>query len=141
MVKVCLACGVSKELTEFYTHPETSDGYINKCKACKKEESRKNRERNIDYYRAYDRRRAESDHRKENTKRVVHEYRKKYPERRRANNLVAKALQAGSLIKQPCERCGESKAFAHHEDYNKPLDVVWLCQPCHKQRHKELEQL
>jgi hypothetical protein len=28
--------------------------------------------------------------------------------------------------------------LAHHEDYDRPLDVMWLCQPCHKQRHKEL---
>jgi hypothetical protein len=28
--------------------------------------------------------------------------------------------------------------LAHHEDYDKPLEVVWLCQPCHKQRHKEI---
>jgi hypothetical protein len=31
--------------------------------------------------------------------------------------------------------------LAHHDDYDKPLDVMWLCQPCHKQRHKELKQL
>jgi ribosomal protein S27AE len=42
------------------------------------------------------------------------------------------------LERQPCVRCGATKSLAHHEDYDKPLDVMWLCQPCHKQRHKEL---
>jgi ribosomal protein S27AE len=40
----------------------------------------------------------------------------------------------------PCIRCGNEKSLAHHEDYDKPLDVMWLCQPCHKQRHKELKE-
>lgn len=32
--KVCNACGEEKPLTEFYLHPETHDGYYNKCKYC-----------------------------------------------------------------------------------------------------------
>lgn len=40
----------------------------------------------------------------------------------------------GLLKKQPCWVCGE-KAIAHHPDYDRPLDVVWLCQPHHKQTH------
>jgi ribosomal protein S27AE len=43
------------------------------------------------------------------------------------------------LVRMPCIRCGEAKSVAHHEDYDKPLEVMWLCQPCHKQRHKELK--
>jgi hypothetical protein len=35
-------------------------------------------------------------------------------------------------------RCGEPKVHAHHEDYSRPLDVTWLCQKCHVQRHVEL---
>lgn len=31
-----------------------------------------------------------------------------------------------------CESCGEAKPLdGHHEDYSKPLEVVWLCRPCH----------
>jgi hypothetical protein len=41
--------------------------------------------------------------------------------------------------KQPCERCGFMKVLAHHENYDEPLNVMWLCQPCHKQRHKEIK--
>lgn len=34
--------------------------------------------------------------------------------------------------------CGSSKTVAHHEDYDKPLAVWWLCELHHKARHAEL---
>lgn len=51
-------------------------------------------------------------------------------------SLVASALKTGKLIKEPCEVCGELKVQAHHDDYNYPLRVRWLCMKCHKQWHK-----
>lgn len=44
--------------------------------------------------------------------------------------------QRGLLEVQRCVVCGD-KAEAHHEDYTKPLDVVWLCRKHHKQRHQD----
>lgn len=43
--------------------------------------------------------------------------------------------QNGSMVRLPCVRCGE-KAHAHHEDYSKPLDVIWLCHQHHMQHHQ-----
>jgi hypothetical protein len=52
----------------------------------------------------------------------------------RARNLVRKAVDRGDLVKEPCERCGSSKRIqAHHPSYDKPLEVVWLCEPCHRE--------
>lgn len=53
----------------------------------------------------------------------------------RAHALVAKALEAGTLVKEPCEKCGASGAIAHHDDYNKPLSVRWLCRVHHMEAH------
>lgn len=59
----------------------------------------------------------------------------KYPERVKARHKVHLAVKNGSLKKQPCEVCGSEFVFAHHEDYNNPLDVVWLCRPHHREKH------
>ena len=56
----------------------------------------------------------------------------------KAHAAVARAVKSGKLIKQPCEKCGDEKTQAHHDDYSKPLDVRWLCDPCHRAHHTEL---
>ena len=40
--------------------------------------------------------------------------------------------------RQPCERCGDPNADRHHDDYDKPLEVRWLCRSCHIKHHAEL---
>lgn len=46
-------------------------------------------------------------------------------------------VRRGKLIPKPCEKCGNAKAEMHHEDYNKPLEVTWLCRECHVDLHTE----
>lgn len=58
----------------------------------------------------------------------------------KARSAVFIALQAGRMQKQPCAKCGATeKVEAHHEDYSKPLEVVWYCKEHHRQRHNEIE--
>lgn len=60
------------------------------------------------------------------------------------HNITEKAIKKGILKPSPCEECGKTGKMsdgrnlvqAHHDDYNKPLDVRWLCQPCHHEWHK-----
>jgi hypothetical protein len=59
------------------------------------------------------------------------------PERKRARKQCAYAIKTGKLIRQPCEQCGKPKSEAHHDDYSKPLDVRWLCRPCHGAVHRK----
>jgi len=52
------------------------------------------------------------------------------------HSAVTKALKNGSLKKQPCAVCGTTdEVHAHHGDYSRPLDVVWLCPNHHAEKH------
>ena len=63
----------------------------------------------------------------------------------KAHSIVEKALKRG-ILKNPhiCEECGASYCFsdgrsgiqAHHDNYNFPLQVRWLCQKCHFKWHE-----
>lgn len=60
---------------------------------------------------------------------------KKFPEKNFARYTLRNAVRLGKIQKQPCEICGDPKVEAHHDDYNKPFEVRWLC----RQHHCELE--
>lgn len=64
----------------------------------------------------------------------------------KSQNILEYALRKGILEKpEHCSNCGNAYTFqngrnaiqGHHYDYNKPLDVIWLCQKCHYQWHRE----
>lgn len=63
----------------------------------------------------------------------------------RAGKILDNALRYGKLHNpEKCSTCGDAGRFTdgrtaiqgHHDDYNKPLDVRWLCQRCHHEWHK-----
>lgn len=133
-MKTCFKCLCAKPLTEFYKHVAMGDGHLNKCKDCAKKDVSAHRQANLERVRAYDKSRSSMPHRISAQVVRTREYRNEFPNRRKANAMVARALRVGTLQKQPCWVCGAA-ALAHHPDYDRPLDVVWLCQPHHKQAH------
>lgn len=60
---------------------------------------------------------------------------KKFPEKVRARANLNHHLKKGNIKKLPCF-CGETKVDAHHNDYSKPLEVIWFCRIHHIQLHK-----
>lgn len=46
-------------------------------------------------------------------------------------------IKRGKISKQSCSVCGNIKAEAHHEDYSKPLDIIWLCRLHHLELHQK----
>lgn len=148
-MKVCFKCGRKKELDQFYRHPQMSDGRLNKCKECTKSDVQKNYLEHIDHYREYERARSMLPHRVEQRnkyakapkgKLAAARAKKKYahnnPIARAANIIVGNAVRDKRIFKMPCEKCGAKKVHAHHCDYAKPLEVIWLCPKHHKEWHK-----
>lgn len=120
--KKCRGCGEERPLNGFYKHPKMSDGHLNKCKPCVRERVNNHRRDNIERYRAYDRRRG---------------FRVYDPDKVVARRKVRDALKSGVLTKHPCVVCGDNKSEAHHHDYNKPIDVIWLCKTHHAKLHRK----
>ena len=136
--KECFKCKTIKPLEEFYKHSKMADGHVNKCKECNKNDVTSHRNKNLEKVREYDRARGKIPERIKAQVEINKAWRAEDSRRVVAHSAVSRAIREGRLDRNPCVRCGEAKSVAHHEDYDKPIEVMWLCQPCHKQRHKEL---
>ncbi len=57
-----------------------------------------------------------------------------------ARFAVYSAIKGRTLVKpKACSFCGkEGEVVAHHEDYSKPLQILWLCTECHGLRHRAI---
>ncbi|WP_299846442.1 hypothetical protein [uncultured Paracoccus sp.] len=58
-----------------------------------------------------------------------------------AHLAVQRGLNNGELVRQACEVCGHPRTDAHHDDYDAPLRVRWLCRQHHARLHKGGEDL
>jgi hypothetical protein len=147
VLKACFKCGAAKPLSEFYRHPMMADGHLGKCKECAKHDVRQNREENAEYYRAYDRLRFyERGYRgsrsPEAVRRARGSWQSRNPHKRAAHMAVAAALRSGAL-KRPkhCSECHTPcTPHGHHDDYDKPLEVRWLCKACHGAWHRKYDE-
>jgi hypothetical protein len=152
--KTCNECGETKPASAFYkSRPR-------RCADCVKARVRAHREANLEKVREYDRTRGQFEHRKKANRRRYREtvadpvrraaywersaqWRKKNQIQRKAHILVGNAIRDGSLDRPAkCSRCGvRCVPHGHHEDYTKPLEVTWLCLPCHGKRHREINKI
>ena len=137
-MKECNKCHLLKERTEFYAAKSNRDGLLGECKQCTRDRVTARRAENIDAVRAYDRKRGKEKHRIKQSVEMSRRWRSEDSRRAAAHSAVARAVRSGELVKKPCERCGSENSLAHHENYDRKLDVKWLCQPHHKQRHKDM---
>ena len=99
--KICFRCNVKKPINDFYVHKQMSDGHLNKCKTCTKDDSKKrhdklilspewhNKEKErhrLKYYRLEYKDKHKPN--KENKKLNIENYFKKYPEKLKAKNAM-----------------------------------------------------
>lgn len=158
-MKRCNACGEEKDRRRFSPDKRNKDGLQGACKPCcvervkrsaarhpeaKRERTRRWRAANREKVRQMDRKWREENYEKHLA--LCREYNSKrrlkhgQDAKRRAHRAVQNAVGRGDLVKpDSCERCGElgynGSIHAHHEDYHKPLEVHWLCPPCHAIAH------
>jgi hypothetical protein len=63
------------------------------------------------------------------------------PQAKWAHRALQSALRAGLVQREPCEICGAihgtggAVIHGHHDDYDRPMAVRWLCQLHHRQWH------
>ena len=151
-MKICFKCYKEKNLDQFYKHPNMADGHLGKCKDCTRHDIEKHRSENLERIREYDRNRPNKAHRnfknlarqKTENGKLIHKkalanYDIKHPEKRRAVRAAGNAIRDGKLKRLPCIKCGKN-GEAHHEDYSKPLDVIFYCNEHHRARHREINE-
>lgn len=138
MEKACFKCGETKPLDAFYKHPMMADGHLNKCAECTKADAHRTRVARIEYYKAYDRMRNKQprrvEARKERAKANPTARPERDPVKRAARVALGNALKRGDVMKPPeCQICAvaNDRLHGHHEDYTRPLDVIWVCAACH----------
>lgn len=120
-LKPCSHCREWKPLDAFYHSRKRCDSRHNNCKICE---------------RLRDKRRRELG----SLQKAINGWRKRNPQAVAAHNIVRNAIRRGDLQRLPCLVCGNQRSHAHHEDYSKPLDVLWFCQAHHVEHHR-LERL
>ncbi len=65
-------------------------------------------------------------------------YRARNKEKIAAHGKVYLAVKSGALSRAECVICGNPKSYGHHDNYDRPLDVAWLCNFHHRERHISL---
>ena len=131
MPKKCSKCGEVKDGNQFYPNRRV-------CKDCYHLQCHEWRMKHLEWHRECCRNREKSEEEKRKAVEVAIQRRNIHPEETKARLKVHRAVKQGKLEKPThCECCGEeAKAMcAHHHDYDKPYEVIWLCPSCHRLYH------
>ncbi len=137
-MKPCWKCMSVKGVEEFNKSSSSGCGLNSRCRACDNNASALRRaapgmaEKASAYHEKWAK--ENMDKIKENTK----SYAERNPEKRKAYSELWAAISSNKIVKPTeCEECGGHGLIdGHHDDYNKPLVVRWLCRSCHKAHHK-----
>lgn len=134
MMKTCKTCNKNKLVTEFSKHPLTKDRMQPNCKSCVHDYNQeyklsgKRRQTYVKYY--------NTEVGKESKRKQRISYKKRNPIKHKCRWIVWNGIKLGSINRpNNCSQCNEfCIPEAHHKDYNKPLEIEWLCKECHMER-------
>lgn len=143
--KNCYICKKEQPFRMFYRNKHTSSGRRSACKACSKERRKTPEARKADalrsrrYYNIEKSRLYEAQPKTKAMRRRAHQKRK-HTVNFISRQITCLAVKAGIITKTPCAVCGDKVVQGHHEDYYKPLDVIWLCRKHHGERHRKYKE-
>ena len=130
----CRVCGEAKPDCEFYAMQIRNDRSAGECKDCTKSRV-KHRARTNPKVQEYDRLRAKTPKRRAKARDITKRWREENPAGYKAHTAVSNAVRDGRISKGSCLFCESTEVHAHHKDYDKPFDVIWLCPKCHHRLH------
>lgn len=115
------------------------------CSKCHKLKKREDYHRNKSKKRGCNTycKQCQNEYRKENKKYFHKKWRNHYQKNKnkfKCRHKTYNAIKKGALKRMPCqfEGCSETENIhAHHYDYDKPLNVKWLCRKHHYQTHRK----
>lgn len=135
--KRCSRCGEIKPLTEFPLAKKHKDGREYSCKSCTKPE------RALQARKRYWSR-PEYERKRRSNFRMIHREpseQDRNPRKAAARKILRDEVRLGRISKPDnCQECGAGGIIhGHHEDYDAPLSVDWLCPKCHAKRHRKYD--
>lgn len=140
MTKLCSGCGETKSTTDFFPDRRKSGRVRPRCKAC---EAEYQRTRTPEQKRMYSRNWRDNNpeaalekHRRQRADRI--DTYKADPVKAACRRATRTAIENGTLVRpDKCDRCLRGCVpQSHHEDYAKPLEILWLCATCHGYIHR-----
>lgn len=132
--KTCGKCKRELPIECFGVHRASADGRRGICKYCRNDQA-------MAYAREH----------KTNIKAYTMHYKRKpkdkkdgdWYKKRKRRHITKAAVRNGLIVKPDgCQVCGtKDKIEIHHDDYDKPMSVRWLCRECHCRHHFLVERM
>lgn len=114
--RVCNVCKLLKPISSFPHDRSRTLGIAYRCHECDRNLNKLTRTQNRAHFSRYEKERD--------------------PVKKSARGKIQYAAWSGKIERGPCAICGSDNAQAHHHDYRKPFDVVWLCVTHHAAIHR-----
>ena len=150
--KLCRTCNIYKRFSEFIKRERNTTGFESQCRECicekqrirylnrSKDELKYNARLNkIKLYTAA--KRSDPLSNRTNELSAQSEYKINNREKINAQASLNRYIRRGYITRLPCQICGDLKSQGHHEDYSRPLDVIWLCRKHHSEIHRKFNTL
>lgn len=131
----CSRCKKEKHGSEFPNNACKPTGKVPYCTPCRSEKQSADREAKRDMFYAREQRSRAKN--REPARVAAKRNNDAKPKAVYARGAVRNEVKHGRLVRGPCEVCGTTKNVrGHHDDYDKPLEVRWLCSVHHTEWHE-----